>query len=108
MSGREIELRELHNRLVVDSEGERVGRIEELHAEISPDDPAEYVVTEFHLGTYALFEAIAGSTFGRAFARLLWKRGYRRHVIAWDLLDLGDPAHPRLRRPKRELPEMPR
>lgn len=107
MSAREIVLTRLLNRRVVDAAGEVVGRLEELHAEVAPEDPAEYVITEFHLGAYALFEAIAGGAFGRALARLVWRHGYRRYVVPWALMDLSDPRRPRVRVPKHELPHDP-
>lgn len=103
MSARALELHRLLNRRVVDADGEVIGRLEELHARIAPDDPAAYVIDEFHLGTYALLEAIAGNAFGRAVARLLWRRAYRRYVVAWQLMDLSDPTRPRVRARKGEL-----
>lgn len=103
MSASEIELRHLLNRRVVDVDGEPIGRLEELHAEVSPDDRSAYVITEFHLGTYAFLEAIAGGVFGRALARLLWRHGHRRYVVGWELMDLSDPEKPRVVRRKHEL-----
>lgn len=105
MSQCEIELRHLLNRKVVDADGEVVGRLEELRAEVAPEDPSTFVVSEFHLGAYALLEALAGGAFGRAIARLLWRHGYRRYVVGWELMDLSDPCRPRLRKRKRELPD---
>ncbi len=103
MTAREIELHRLLDRRVVDAEGEVIGRLEEMHAEVDPDDPSAYVIREFHLGAYAYLEALAGNAFGRAVARLLWRGAYHRYVVDWRLMDLSDPARPRATVPKRAL-----
>lgn len=101
MTRRELHLELLLGKRVVDAAGERVGRVEELIAEQHGD---RYLVREFHIGGYAFFERFGGSIFLRA---LLGKLGLKsRHEVfrvSWDALDLNDPDHPRVDRPKREL-----
>lgn len=70
MSERQITLSALVGRKVRDADGEVVGRVKELTAEIALDEGSEYVVREFRVGS---------------------------HTVPWELLDLRDPANPRLR-----------
>lgn len=105
MSGREVTLSSLIGRRVRDADGVLVGRMEELCAEIELHrHGTDYVVREFHLGAFGWLEALAGAHVARALIRRLgaWGR-YRRYVVPWDLMDLGDPANPRLRVRRAEL-----
>ena len=70
MSGRLIEVSSLVRRKVRDADGRVVGRLEELHAEVAPDDPSEYEVRELRVG---------------------------RYTVPWEMMDLSDPEHPKLR-----------
>lgn len=99
MSVREIRLSELVGRVVRDATGRKVGRIEELRAEIALDARGnEYDVVEIHVGMYGALEALAGARFLRALSRRLGRAaGYESHGIPWDQLDLSDPDRPRLR-----------
>ncbi len=99
----EIHASRLLNRRVLHVHGQPIGRIEELHVEIDATDSNEYVVREFHVGAYALLEAMARDAFVRALAPLLARRGYKRYVIPWDILDLSDPERPRSRLSREEL-----
>lgn len=100
-----IRLAELLGRTVRDADGCVVGRIEEMRAEIElHEHGADYVVVEVYVGAYRLFEKVAASHFGRHMLRLLSPPGcYRRYHVPWQLLDLADPAHPRVTTPAREL-----
>lgn len=71
-AAREITLSALVGRTVHDADDRRVGRIDDVHAEISmrDDERSEYVVVAYVIG-------------GRR--------------VPWDALDLSDPARPRLR-----------
>jgi sporulation protein YlmC with PRC-barrel domain len=96
---------EIHIELLLGTEvrgvdGQSAGRVEEILAE--PRDE-EMVVTEYHLGTYAMLERLSAWTIGRAILQLFGaskREGYR---VPWDKLDLTDPSYPRLTCPLGEL-----
>ena len=77
-----VRLQSLVGHRVYDGEGRVVGRIEEVRAEWQGD---ELVVTEYQCGPAALLSRLG--------------IGHRRERkrIAWDQLDLSDPAKPRVR-----------
>jgi hypothetical protein len=79
---REVNFELLFGRDVVDANGKKAGRIEEI---VASHRGGEMVVTEFHLGSGALAE--------RLFAHL--RKPPKR--VKWGDLDLSDPDHPRLR-----------
>ncbi|HEY2067846.1 MAG TPA: hypothetical protein VGG84_17985 [Gemmatimonadaceae bacterium] len=98
MSGREIELSTLVGRKVRDAEGRVIGRMEELCAEVALDEGSEYVVRVFYVGHYGMVGRFAGGRFTRHFLRRLAHAvHYRRYVVPWELMDLGDPQRPRIR-----------
>lgn len=99
-----VNLEHLAGRRVLSQRGKSIGHIEEIHAEQDGDD---LVVTEFHIGVYAAFERLSASAIGTAvldFFRL--RRGVGLYRVPWDMLDISDPARPRLLRPMTELPRM--
>jgi len=85
-----------------DPDGRLVGRLEELRVEIVDGD---HVVTEFHVGGAALLERIAAFMTQLPFLRLIpfTRRGYR---VSWTDVDLTDPSHPRVLRPRATLKRM--
>lgn len=85
---------------VHDVRGESVGRIEELCVERRDNDA---YVTEFLVGEYGILERLAGGALARSLLRLL-PHVHRGRRIAWELLDIGDPRHPRLRVTKDAVP----
>jgi sporulation protein YlmC with PRC-barrel domain len=85
-----VRLELLLGKLVRDSEGAKVGRLFEVHAEMEGED---CVVREYELGAYGLLVRF-GISFGR-------RKPLR---VPWDQLDLADPEHPRLRCRRDELP----
>jgi len=88
----EINVEHLVGRRVRDAQGEKVGRIEEVIAEIHGTD---WVVVEVHLGRGALLERlVAISTLVPIIGRL-GKRSRKRYSMAWSQLDLSDPERPR-------------
>src|SRR5438270_8508633 len=88
----EVSVEHLIGRHVRDSDGKKVGRIEELIAEIRGTD---WVVVEVHLGRGALLERlVALSTLVPLIGRLA-KPSRKRHSLAWSQLDLTDPDRPR-------------
>jgi sporulation protein YlmC with PRC-barrel domain len=89
MPGGKVRFELLLGKKVRDPEGVRVGRILSVTAEIEGET---CVVREYHLGTAALLARLGISPFGRQPLR-----------VPWDLMDLSDPEHPRLRCLKAEL-----
>ena len=88
----EINVEHLLGRRVRDAQGENVGRIEELIAEIRGTD---WVVVEVHLGRGALLERlVAISTLVPVIGKI-GKRSRKRYSLAWNQLDLSDPERPR-------------
>ena len=94
---REVALHHLLGRTVRDPNGQRVGRIEELRAEIELHEQGnDYVVTEFHVGAFGAVESLAGVYFARLLLHRLGRLvPYDRHVIPWSRMDLSDPRQPR-------------
>jgi sporulation protein YlmC with PRC-barrel domain len=101
MAKREIKVELLLGKKVYAANGKRIGRLEEVRAELRR---GECFVEEYLVGSYAVFERLAALAIGRA---ILGKFGAHRagggYRIAWDKLDLSDPARPRLRCPVEEL-----
>ena len=91
----EVKLELLIGRRVVDANGVKVGRIEEVLAERDGED---LLVTQYLVGVYGLFQSLSIHHFGAGILRLLGARAFSRkpHRIQWDKLDLSDPEHPRL------------
>jgi len=88
----------LLGRQVHDPEGQRVGRILEVHAEPEGKD---CVVREYLLGTAALLTRL-GISAGRLVGLPLHREPIR---VPWDQMDLSDPERPRLRCSVEELKE---
>src|SRR4051812_28342293 len=86
----EVHVERLLGQRFRDANGQSVGRLEELIAEVVD---GEYVVTELHVGGSALLERIAGFITQLPFFG--WvpyaQRGYR---VPWQLVDLTDPRSP--------------
>jgi hypothetical protein len=100
----EVRVERLLGRWVVDSEGRKVGRVEEL---LAADQDGECRVLEYHLGSYGKLEGIgAMGRLGGALARLISNRSHEGYAVRWDRMDLSDPAHPRLTCRRAELPRL--
>jgi hypothetical protein len=95
----EIRLECLLGTRVIDADGRRVGRIEEVHGRPAGD---EILVTDFVLGAAGLVERLAlGPILSGILGRLY--RGPDRYTVAREDVDLTDPERPRLRRRLEEL-----
>jgi len=96
-----FQLEMILNRRVRALNGRVIGRLEEVAAE-STD--GECFITEYHIGTFALFERLAAWPLGRSILRSFGFRkkggGYR---VPWNQLDLSDPQRPALRCSVEEL-----
>lgn len=94
---REVAIHHLLGRMVHDPNGRKVGRVEELRAEIElHEDGNDYVVTEFHVGSFGAIESLAGPYFARQLLHRLGRFShYSGHRIPWDRIDLSDPRNPK-------------
>jgi sporulation protein YlmC with PRC-barrel domain len=106
MSARTVALDDLVGRVVHDADGQRIGRIEELEAEIVLERGGnDYVVTRFGVGRLGTFDVIAtGRIVQQLVRRITRATSYVHYDIPWDWMDLSDLAHPKVNRPERELP----
>jgi|KBSMisStaDraftv2_1062788.scaffolds.fasta_scaffold449710_2 sporulation protein YlmC with PRC-barrel domain len=94
MPASECRVELLIGRRVVDVHGDVVGRLEEVVADY---DRGEYLVREFHVGSFAAFERLGGGMLGNALLRLLGgKRFHDGYAVPWNLMDLTEPDHPRV------------
>ena len=91
----DVKLELLLGTRVVDSNGERVGRIEEVLADRDGD---ELLVTHYLVGRYGLFERFSILHIGIGILRYLGSRAQSAHPhrIPWEKMDLSDVEHPRL------------
>jgi sporulation protein YlmC with PRC-barrel domain len=105
VSTRTVSLEDLVGRVVHDADGKRIGRIDELKAEIVLEHGGnEYVVTRFGVGRWGPFDAIASGHFVQQLVRRVTRAaGYVHYEIPWDWMDLSDVAHPRVTRAEGEL-----
>ena len=109
MSARTIALDQLVGRVVRDADGRRIGRIEELEAELVLESHGnDYVVTRFGVGRFGILDTIAsGRIVQQLVRRLVRATSYVRYEIPWEWMDLSDVAHPRVTRRERELAQAP-
>jgi len=90
----EIRLDRLLGRNVRDTNGRRIGRLEEFRAEPRGQG---IVVAAYVIGAAALLERLGAGL------RLLVGSHVRGYVARWDQLDISDPDHPRLTCAVKEL-----
>jgi hypothetical protein len=105
VSTRTISLDELVGLVVHDVDGKRIGRIDELKAEIVLEHGGnEYVVTRFGVGRWGPLDAIASGHFVQQLVRRVTRAaGYVHYDIPWDWMDLTDVARPKVMRAEGEL-----
>lgn len=100
----EVRVERLLGKWVVDSEGQKVGRVEEL---LAAEQEGECRILEYHVGNYGRLEAIGASgRLGAALVRAFSNRSHEGYAVRWDRMDLSDPAHPRLTCRRAELPRL--
>ena len=86
---------------VHDTDGNKVGRIQELRADSRGD---ACVVESYLIGASALIERLSAWTLARPIARALHARKlYSLYEVPWQDMDLSDPKRPRLKIAKSEL-----
>lgn len=102
MGRREVHLERLLGRRVDDVQGRRAGRIEEVRA---VRHGMELEVREYLLGPAALLTRVVRSTLSLPLLRLLARGPLARRQwrVPWEMMDLRDPEHPRLRCAREEL-----
>ena len=100
MKRQEVHLELLLGKRVVALNGQPVGRLEEVRAELN--NRGDCFVSEFLIGSYGILERLSVWRIGRAILRTLHlhKEGYR---IRWEQLDLSDPNRPQLKCEVEEL-----
>jgi hypothetical protein len=95
----EVHVEQLLGKRVRDVDGVLLGRIEELWVEVVD---GESVVTEWHLGPAALWERLGGMALRLPFFGVLSQRRKLRR-IPWQMMDVTDWRHPRLRGTEAQL-----
>ena len=88
----EIQVESLVGQMLVDVDGRKVGRIEELVVEILA---TEWAVVEVHVGVGALLERIVELSTLVPMMGALRRRLSTRYRVPWRQLDLRDQDHPR-------------
>jgi sporulation protein YlmC with PRC-barrel domain len=94
MKKQEIHLELLLGKRVFALNGQSIGRLEEVRAELNTRGYC--FVTEFLVGSYAFLERLAAWRMGRAIMRTLHLRQKSGYRVRWEQLDLSDPRRPRL------------
>lgn len=94
MKRQEIHLELLLGKQVFALNGQSIGRLEEVRAELSARGSC--FVTEFLVGSYAFLERLSAWRMGRAIMRTLHLRRKEGYRVRWEQLDLSDPRRPRL------------
>jgi hypothetical protein len=96
MATQRVHVERLIGKRVHDRDGRRVGRIEEVKAEVC--DGGACRVTEFQLGSRALWKRLDITSFALAILHALGADKYpATHRVPWDQMDLSDPDRPRLK-----------
>jgi sporulation protein YlmC with PRC-barrel domain len=100
MNSRRIHAEHLLGRVVHDTDGCKVGRIEEIEAEETRDG---CYVSSFVLGERGLLERLSAHVAPLFFRALTAKGAQRGPGIPWEKMDISNPKRPRLRCRKTEL-----
>ena len=93
---RQVQLREMLGVKVVDSEGEHIGRLEEVEAERG-DEFCE--ITSFIVEHRGILDRISSWAVTSGMQKKLMKHS-RPYRVGWNQMDLSDPRHPRTLVPK--------
>ena len=91
---REINIETIVGKMVVDVDGTRAGRIEEMLVATRGTD---FVIVELHLGAAAVLERIMNWAGSLRSVMFLDRFTTRRKRVPWEQIDLEDLEHPRLR-----------
>jgi sporulation protein YlmC with PRC-barrel domain len=97
----EINAELLLGRKVHDTNGEKVGRIEEFDVERGDKS---CLVEAYVIGAAGVIDRLSAWSLIRPIARLLRKRhAFSAYRVSWEEMDLTDPEHPKLRIAKGDL-----
>ena len=94
MAKQQLHVELLLGEKVLAMNGVSIGRLEEIRTEVNR---GHFYVTEFLVGSYALFERLAAWRIGRSVLRVLGARREEGYRVRWDQLDLSDPRRLRLK-----------
>ena len=94
MARREIHLELLIGKRVFALNGQSIGLVEEVRAELN--NRGDCFVTEFLVGSYVVLQRLAGLKMGRAILRTLRLRRSQGYRVRWDQMDLSEPRRPQL------------
>lgn len=94
MKRQEIHVELLIGKQVFALNGQAIGRLEEVRAELNARGFC--FVTEFLVGSYAFLERMSAWRMGREILRKLHMRRKEGYRVRWEQLDLSDPRRPRL------------
>ena len=103
MANREIHIERLLGRKVFDSEGKRIGRLEEV---IAAQHGEEWVVEEYWVGSGALLHRLSVRGAARALLGLCGIKGDSGYKVPWDKIDLSHKKHLRLHCAQHELEKL--
>lgn len=93
---RELHVELLSGRKIVDRNGKKVGRIEEIVAEYRGE---ELIVQEVHVGRRGFAERFSLQGVGETFTSIFGARVRDKTPakLRWEDIDFTDPEHPRLK-----------
>ena len=102
MSAREAHVELLLGKPVVDADGRKMGRLEEIR---TVAHGGRLYVSQFLVSRYGLAARLtSASLIPRVFQLVGAARGRKGYVVPWTWMDLSDPDHPRVTRRMEELP----
>jgi sporulation protein YlmC with PRC-barrel domain len=87
----EIHVESLVGRTLLDVDGRKIGRVEELVVELLG---TEWAVVELHVGIGALLERVVELSTLVPMMGALRRKLSNRYRVPWQQLDLRDPDHP--------------
>jgi sporulation protein YlmC with PRC-barrel domain len=93
MPRQELQVELLLGRRVYALNGQTIGRLEEVRAEVRQGVAS---VDEYLVGTYASLERLAAWKIGRAMLGVFGSRIRAGYRVRWDQIDFSDPKRPRL------------
>lgn len=103
MANRELHIERLLGRKVFDSEGKRIGRLEEV---VATRQDGEWVVEEYWVGSGALLHRLSVRGAARALLGLCGIKGDSGYKVPWDKIDLSHPKRLRLHCARHELEKL--
>lgn len=101
---RQVQLREILGRKVLDPYGETVGHLEEIEADRGEK---ECVIRAYIVEHHGLLDRVSSWALTSSMQRALQRRSEDKpYRVPWDQMDMSDPRRPRTLLPKTELPRV--